>query len=514
MNSAAVPNPLQGRPAASRSPALALAGLALATLSATLNTSIVNVALPTLTAAFGASAQAAQWTVTAFVLAITALIVGAGRLADIVGRRRLLLAGIAVFTGAAAACALAPGLGWLIAFRFLQGAGAAVMLALGAALVGDLAPRERAGRVMGLLGGMSALGTALGPALGGLLIAGCGWTGIFWISVPVGLATFALVFRHVPDDRPQAAEAPRSFDAVGTLLLALALAAYALGLTRSTEAFGVRNALLLALAGAALVLFVRRQRSHAAPLLRLELLESDALRGGLLLSALVGAVMMSTLVVGPFHLSRALLVEPGRMGLLLSVGPLVAAAVAVPAGRLVDRVGGPVTAVLGLSVAGAGALALALLAGRSGVPGFLVPVAVLTAGYAVFQTANNTEVMADAGADRRGLVAGLLNLARNLGLVTGVSLLGGLFAWRMGTADSPDPGTVAAATRTTFAAATGILVVALALAVRRLRRRATPGATSDARRAVLQSSPASGGCSPQVSPRRPAPLRTTHSIVP
>jgi len=150
----------------------ALAGLSLSMLLSSLGISSANVALPTLVQAFNASFQHVQWIVLAYLLAITTLIVGAGRLGDIIGRRRLLLAGLILFTLASALCALAPTLGLLIAARAAQGAGAAVMMALTMAFVGETVPKEKTGSAMGLLGTMSAIGTALGPSLGGFLIAG------------------------------------------------------------------------------------------------------------------------------------------------------------------------------------------------------------------------------------------------------------------------------------------------------------------------------------------------------
>ncbi len=468
-NLLSAPKPPAPAARAGRSPALALAGLSLAVLLSTLNTSIVNVALPTLTGVFHASTQAAQWAVISFVLAITTLIVGVGRLADIVGRKRLLLAGIALFTAAAGACAAAPSLGGLIAFRFLQGTGAAMMMALSVALIGDLAPQGKTGRAMGLLGSMSAIGTALGPALGGLLISAFGWPAIFLINVPLGLGTFVLLLRHLPADRMAGAARWREFDGFGTVLLALSVAAYALGLTRQQGGFDGGNLTLLALAAGGMFLFMRVQGRSASPLLRMEWLEAGALRSGLAMSLLVAAVMMSTLVVGPFYLAQTLAVPPGTMGLALSVGPLMAALVAGPAGRLVDRIGTRLTTVFGLAGAGAGCLALALLPERSGMAGYLIPVAIMTAGYSLFQTANNTAVMHGAAPDQRGLVSGLLNLSRNLGLITGVSLLGGVFAFAAGDASPPGPDTVAFATRMTFSSATVFIMGALVLGLRPIR---------------------------------------------
>jgi len=174
---------------AERTPSLrwALAGLSLSMLLSALGTSITNVALPTLVQAFNASFQEVQWVVLAYLLAITTLVVSVGRLGDIAGHRRLLLAGIVLFTVASVLAGFAPTLWLLIAARAAQGLGAAIMMALTMAFVGEMVPRGRTGSAMGLLGTMSAVGTALGPSLGGGLIAGPGWRAIFFINVPLGI---------------------------------------------------------------------------------------------------------------------------------------------------------------------------------------------------------------------------------------------------------------------------------------------------------------------------------------
>ncbi|HEX8213425.1 MAG TPA: MFS transporter, partial [Longimicrobium sp.] len=201
----------------------ALASLSLSMLLSSLGTSIANVALPTLAQAFSASFQEVQWIVLAYLLAITTLIVSVGRLGDTMGRRRLLLAGIALFTGASVLCGVAPALWMLIAARAAQGLGAAVMMALTLAFVGETVPKARTGSAMGLLGTMSAVGTALGPSLGGALIAGLGWRAIFLVNLPLGVVTFLLAHRHLPVDRGGSKTDRPGFDGVGTLLLALTL---------------------------------------------------------------------------------------------------------------------------------------------------------------------------------------------------------------------------------------------------------------------------------------------------
>ncbi len=177
------------------SPAWVLASLALCMLLPSLGISIANVALPTLTEAFGASFQQVQWVVLAYLLATTTLVVSVGQLGDITGRRRLLMAGIFLFAAASGLCGVASELWLLIAARAAQGLGAAVMMALTMAFVGEAVPKARTGSAMGLLGTMSAVGTALGPTLGGVLIASYGWPAIFFVNVPLGILVLALAQR-------------------------------------------------------------------------------------------------------------------------------------------------------------------------------------------------------------------------------------------------------------------------------------------------------------------------------
>lgn len=440
---------------------LALASLSLSMLLSSLGTSVANVGLPALAEAFGASFPQVQWVVLAYLLAVTTLIVSAGRLGDLVGRRRLLLGGVLLFTAASLLCGLAPALWLLVAARAAQGLGAALMMTLSLALVAETVPKERTGGAMGLLGTTSAIGTALGPSLGGVLIAALGWRAMFLALAPLGLLTLLLAHRHLPLDRRAVRDDAPGFDHAGTILLALTLGAYALATT-------LGDALQAPLLGAAVValgLFVLVEARARSPLLRLTTLREPALSGGLATSALVSTVLMTTLVVGPFHLSRALALDPATVGLVMSTGPLVAALTGVPAGRLVDRLGAPRVSLAGLLGLIAGTFALSLTPASLGVPGYVVPLAVVTSSYAAFQAANNTAVMSDRRPDQRGVVAGLLNLARNLGLVTGASVMGAVFARAAAAVDvtTASAEAVASATRTTFAVAAVVSVVALVI---------------------------------------------------
>jgi len=446
----------------------ALAGLSLSMLLSSLGTSIANVSLPTLAQAFQASFQQVQWVALAYLLAITTLVVSVGRLGDIIGHRPLLLAGTALFTAASALSGCAPTLWLLIAARAAQGLGAAVMMALTVAMVGKAVPKARTGSAMGLLGTMSALGTALGPSLGGLLIATFDWRAIFLVTVPLGVATFGLLAHGTlpVESGESSADRPR-FDMAGTLLLGLSLASYALALTIGGDRFGAISLALLSVTFVAGVLFVYAEAKAAAPLVQLALFRNPVPSASLFMSFLVSTVMMATLVVGPFYLTRALGLNAALVGLALSSGPLVAALTGVPAGRMVDRFGAHRVTMVGLIGIETGSLVLALAPTSFGVLGYIGPVVIVTASYALFQVANNTAFMTATRADERGVTSGMLSLSRNLGLITGASFMGAVFVLASATDDivTAPREAVAAGMRLTFAVAALLIAAALVILI-------------------------------------------------
>lgn len=393
----------RGSPPASTTVALAFAmGLA------SLGTSIANIALPALSRAFEAPFSAAQAVVVAYLAAMTAAAPIAGRLADRHGAGRMLVAGLWMFTGASLACALAPSLAVLVAARAAQGAAAAVLTTLSMALMRQTAGAERVGRAMGLLGTVSALGTALGPSLGGLILPVAGWRGVFWVQVPLGLAAAVAALRALP---AEAAVVGRG--------AVPARAALGSGLLR-----------------------------HYA------------------VNVLVAAVMMATLVVGPFYLGLAAGLDAAAVGLVMAVGPVISILSGVPSGRLVDARGSGAVTRIGLRLLAAGAVLLALLPEWVGLAGYVLAILVLTPGYQLFQAANTTAALDEAPKQARATVSGLLTVSRNLGLVAGATVMGSLFAFAVGseTMAAAAPSAIGAGMRVTFLAAGATMVAALAIA--------------------------------------------------
>ena len=286
------------------------------------------------------------------------------------------------------------------------------------ALVRSSAGEARMGQSMGLLGTMSALGTALGPSLGGILLSAIGWRSIFIVQVPLALLAMALAYVCLPLDAPSGnAQRPRLW--VGASL----------------------------------------------PLGR-----------HLLANLIVAIVMMTTLVVGPFYLLLSLGLSEGLTGLVMSVGPAISIFGGVPSGRAVDTLGAERVLTIGLSLLGGGAVLLSFLPQSIGVAGYVVAICVLTPGYQLFQAANNTAVMADVPRDQRGGVSGLLSLSRNIGLVLGASAMGAIFAASVGTSEikAASPTSIAGGLQLTFGLCSALMAVAIWLHASQAKRTNAP----------------------------------------
>ncbi|MGQ8815656.1 MFS transporter [Serratia sp. NA_13] len=445
-----------------------LASLSLSMLVSSLGASIANIGLPTLAQAFNTSFQAVQWVMLVYLLTITTSIIAVGRLGDSIGRRRLLLLGIGLFSVASALCAIAPDIWLLLTARIAQGLGAAVMMAMTMALVGETLGKENTGRAMGLLGSMSAIGTALGPSLGGALIFGFGWRAVFLVTLPLGLLALLLAYRYLPHGRPQPQSESDRFDLPGTLLLGVTLACYALSMTLGHGDFGAINLLLLLCAGLGTGLFIRLENNSASPLIQPALFRQPGLRRGLMMSALVMTVMMTSLVVGPFYLTRGLGLTVGQAGLAMSAGPLVAALFSVPAGRLVDRLGAKKITAVGLAVMTLGAGVMSMMSLSEGVFSYVTPLCLITLGYSLFQVANNTALMKHAAPEQRGVISGMVNLSRNLGLITGASAMGALFMLAANTDDIKlaTAEVISHGMRVTYLAAGVLVAIALVMTIK------------------------------------------------
>ena len=348
--------------------------LALSMLLASLGTSIANIALPTLAEVFLLPFIQVQAVVIGYLISLTITVVIAGRLGDRYGCKSMLIVGLIIFSLASLLCSVAPSLWILVAARSFQGIGAAFLMTLAMALTRQTVSKSQLGRAMGMLGTISALGTALGPVLGGFLLVVSGWQSIFGLQFI--LAGIAIILARVllPND------------------------------------------------------YIKKE------IPTLTSLQTDQnITPNLMVNSLVAAVMMTTLVIGPFYLSLGLNLDQIQVGLIMGIGPVVAILSGIPSGRLVDRWGSRYIVITGLIFLVIGSFMLAILPKLIGISGYIMPIIILTSGYQLFQAANNTMTLADVPKARQGMVSGLLSLSRNMGLIIGASVMGAIFSFGVGT---------------------------------------------------------------------------------
>jgi len=403
--------------------------VALGVIMATLDASVINIALPTLQQRFSAPLTTVEWVALAYSVTITGLLLTAGRLADVSGRRRVYAAGLVLFTLSSALCGLAPAVGWLIAGRVLQGLGAALVSANGSALLVSAFPLNERGKALGAFGAMVGVGLALGAPLGGLVIAHASWRWIFFINVPLGVLTLALLLRNVPPDGASGVSRPP--EPLAALLWCGALASLALGLSRG-PVLGWSGAPVIGLFAATVVLlalFVTHQSRAAEPMLPPRILLGP-LGAAVLLTLIAQGLSVAIGFQLPFYLVNLFHYGPAQTGAWNSVLPFAALVFAPVAGRLADRIGARVLTTLGMAMSAAG---LAMLSGMGVTPApWQLPagLVLIGSGMGLFTVPNASALLSLVPHEQLGIASGLQNTTRYLGTTAGLALMGALMATR------------------------------------------------------------------------------------
>ncbi|MFW5838166.1 MAG: MFS transporter, partial [Desulfovibrionaceae bacterium] len=367
-----------------------------------------------------------QWVVVSYIMVVTSLLLAVSRLGDMLGKKRIFNLGLVIFTGGSLLCGLAPSAGWLVAFRAVQGVGAAMSQALGLAIVAEAAPPAHQGRAIGIIGATVSLGLSLGPSLGGVLLGLFGWRSIFLVNAPLGVVAWMLMQRHAPDFAP--AESGQRFDAPGALVLFAALGSFCLGMTRGQDlGFGQVSVLLpLAGAGLGMLLFLAVEASSRQPMVDLSLFRNPLFSLNLAMGVLC-FISLSGMFILPFYLELVQARDPVVMGLLMMAAPLSMGAASPLAGSLTDRFGPRVITIVGLVIMIGGCLAVSTLQADTPWWGFVLRAAPLGLGIGCFQAPNNSAIMGQAPRNRLGVASGLLNASRTLGQTTGIPLAGSVF---------------------------------------------------------------------------------------
>lgn len=413
-----------GRSAAQRGVLVAMV-LALGTL--TIDGTIVRVALPAIQRDLDISDVAQQWVVNAYLLTLGIFVVAGGRLGDLLGRRRVFLAGLALFTVASVVSGLSPSGGVLLTARAIQGVGAAVMMPGCTAIVTDAFAGEHLGRAMGIMAGTAAAGLSIGPLLGGLLIEVLSWRWIFFVNVPIAIVAALLTLRSVPESRRP--DAP-PIDVHGLATLGVGLGALTLGVMQA-QVWGWSSAATLSLIAAGvigLVAFVAVELRAPLPLVDVRMLRDRTFAAANAIGFFAQFVITGLVVLLALYLQNVLghtALTAGVMLLPLTLPVLVSSPVA---GRLADRIAVRTIVGTGMTLLAIGTFAIGAAA-RSGSYWPMLPALVIVgSGFSAVLTSMTTAIMAAAPSDDRGMVSGIYTTARDIGASLGVAIMGTLLA--------------------------------------------------------------------------------------
>jgi EmrB/QacA subfamily drug resistance transporter len=389
------------------------------TLLGAMTSSTINLALPDLGREFGVTVDLAGWVVSSFLLSLAAVLLVAGRTADILGHRRVYLAGFALFGVASLTCGLSPGLWWLVASRVVQGVGSAMLLSAAPALLTTTYPPRQRGIALGMLMTATYVGLTIGPPLGGWIVDALGWRYIFFLMVPIAAAVVVLGAVFLPRPRPR----PATFDWGGTVTLVAGMPLLLLALAEGHR-WGWGSAVTLASAGtgaALLVTFVVIQARSDHPLIDPDLFRSRVFTLAVLAATGQYIAIFCYVILLPYYLVEALGLTTSAAGIVLSAQPLLMALVATPSGRLSDRVGTRWLSAAGLVVLTAAIGGLSTVDAATSPYTVAAWLAMVGLGTGVFISPNSSAIMGSAPGDRQGVAGGVIAVARSLGMMLGVT---------------------------------------------------------------------------------------------
>ncbi len=460
---------------------------------ATMDNSVVNIALPTLADEFDTSISDVFWVVLVFILVSTGLALTMGRLGDIYGRKRFYVAGFALYTVATALAAIAGSLPELLGARIVQGVGTSMIAANAAAMIAATFPAHQRGRGLGILGATVGAGLATGPVVGGVLIETLDWRAIFWLRAPLGLVGSLLAWRLLVDT--PAEQRPHGLDLPGSALLFALLTTLVLAINRG-DSWGWGSAAITGLfaASAALsMVFYYVERHVPSPVVALDLFKLRTFVSGIAGAILHFMGLAAVVILIPFYLVEVQGFDTLEAGGIVAAFPATMLVVAPLAGALADRIHPRYLTTLGLAIEAAALLWLASLSLDTPIIGIVLRLMLVGAGSALFQSPNMTTIMSRIDPQRLGTASASGTTARTVGQSTGVAIAGALFgaqAAAYALARSPDglddlalrPAALLSGMELAFLVASGIAVAAV------LTQWAIDGL-----RGVARSAPAPGG---------------------
>jgi len=450
-----------------------LIAIGIGTFMSALDGSVVNIILPVLRESFGSPVSTIEWVVTIYLLVLSGLLLGFGRLGDLYGHKKIYLSGFGVFLLGSFFCGLAPSIEILIAFRAVQALGASVLQANSPAILTSSFPVRQRGQALGLQATMTYLGLTVGPSLGGWLTDQFSWRAVFYINIPVGISAFLLSLIFIRADQPTAERV--KFDFVGAGLFMVGLVLLIFGLNQgyifgwtSWLVLGSITLSLLALGG-----FWMVEKRIVNPMLELSLFSSRIFSSSVVSAVINYIGVYSITFLMPFYLIQGLGYTPSGAGLVLTAMPITMAIAAPLSGSISDRIGAWLPALAGMSMLALGLYLLSGLSSDSSQRDIVIRLAFVGLGIGVFISPNTSALMGAAPRNRQGIASGVLATARNAGMALGVGLAGAVFSTVIGPAANPGSLKTIAGFQASLAVAAAICVIGIFTIAFRSREKAT-----------------------------------------
>lgn len=452
-----------------------LANVSVGTFMATLDGSIANVALPTISQELAVPLHDVQWVLTAYLLTICATLPIMGKLSDLFGRSRVYNVGFLLFALGSALCAWSGTLTVLILSRILQALGASCLMTNSQAIVAETFTAGDRGKAIGIVGTMVSLGSLTGPGIGGILVDHLGWPSIFWINVPIGVLGFAAGLMILPRSGEKKPQEP--FDYTGSVLFMAGISALLYILSNAQEWGWMTGAVLAGgLASlAVLAVFYFWERRTRYPMLDFTLYRNRTFAVGNIAALFSFIALFFINVMMPFYMQGVLGFSPEKTGYVMMVNPVFMAVVAPFSGWLSDRIGYKLLTTAGLGINALAFMLLNTLGTQESAWTVGLHLALFGIGGGLFQSPNNSSIMGAVPKSKLGTAGGLNALVRNVGMVTGIALSVSLYSTRLHqlAGSRPEADAMLGALHAVFWTAAGVCLVALAVSARRIAIRET-----------------------------------------
>ncbi|GAA0084692.1 MFS transporter [Clostridium sp. CTA-7] len=391
------------------------------TFMTTLDSSIVNVALPTMARELGTTMAGIEWVVTSYLITICATILLFGRFGDIIGKSKVFKIGIGVFTLGSLLCGVANSLSMLILSRIVQAIGAGAAMATNQGIITETFPPNERGRALGMTGTAVALGTMVGPTLGGLIVSVAPWKYIFLINIPIGILVYigvikVLNFKKVKEKVP--------FDIKGTILFMISVILLFTSINFG-QSIGYTNPIIIGafiISCLLLFIFIKIEKKIENPMLDISIFKNKlfslSIFCGFISFVSIGAIN----IILPFYYQDVLKLTPSAAGLMMTVSPIILAVVAPLSGYLSDKIGSERISFLGLSILTFGIFSLTILTENTSLLVVAIVVGLLSLGSGIFQSPNNSLIMSTVDKTKLGIAGSINGLVRNIGTTTGIAL--------------------------------------------------------------------------------------------